>query len=297
MAVKSVDLIKDSRGGGWSYTQGRRWVQQFRVLTDDPLDGPCTVMLAVGIPKPGDVYQHGNDSDSLAFLQSLEPQQDPQDDRLWIVTANYGMEADSSHKAGGGSGTPGGGGADPKNRPENPLDRPLEWRMGFVKAKKAVNTDKDGKNVANSAGLFFNPPYERDILMAQFTATKNYSDFPFSRAVTYYEKINSDEWQGLAKQTVKIDNLDIQSAFEGRFPYVRVTWTFTYDPDKWNPTRILDRGPYYLFGGKPFFFLDPTTGQPLPEGLLNGSGSAAAPGVATYLLFRFHDEISFAGIP
>jgi hypothetical protein len=76
-----------------------------------------------------------------------------------------------------------------------------------------------------------------------------------------------------------------------------VTWTFLYDPDGWNPTRILDRGPYYLFGGKPFFFLDPTTGQPLPEGLLNGSGSAAAPGVATYLLFRFHDEISFAGIP
>ena len=61
----------------------------------------------------------------------------------------------------------------------------------------------------------------------------------------------------LAAKTVKIDGIDMSSAYENGVSYVRVTWTFLYEPDGWNPTRILDQGTYYLNGaGAKIPFMD-----------------------------------------
>jgi hypothetical protein len=295
MSVVSCDPIKDGRGGEWSYDQSRKWTRKFRIVTDDDRDGPATVVLCPSLPQPGDLYSTGTESDSLAFLKSLVPEQDDKDARLWTVTATYETLAQAS---GGGSNTPGNGGASPTARPENPLDRPTEWRASSVKVKKAVTTDKDGKDVKNSAGLFYNPGYERDVAIAQITATKNYASLPFKTALDYVEKCNSDVWHGFPAKTVKVDGVDEQSMFENNYPYVRVTWTFLYDPDGWNPTRILDRGPYYLNAGAIKFDVDAATGAVVPDVLLDGTGAKlVAPAVAVYNLFRFHDETSFASLP
>jgi hypothetical protein len=294
MAVVSVSAIKDGRGGSIGFGQDRTYTRRFRVVTDSDTDGPLTVMLAVGV-SVGEVYSTGAESDPLAYCKEISPEQSADDARVWTVTVSYSTRFAG---AGSGSGSPGSGGASPAGRPTNPLDHPTEWKLTFVKAKKAVTTDKDGKDVKNSAGLFFNPPYERTIPMAQFTASKNYASVTFSDVLGYYDKINSGVWNGLAAKTVKVDGIDMQSAFENGVSYVKLTWVFLYDPDGWNPTRILDRGPFYLdAGGKPQYKTDGMGGL-LPEVLLDGAGGLlVAPLAAVYNLFRFHDEISFASIP
>lgn len=300
MSVISCNEIGTGRGGELDYAQGRRWTRRFQVITDSDLDGPATVVLCPFLPQVGSIYLTDGESDSFAFLRSLTPEQDPNDARVWTVTATYQTEDAGK---GGGSGSPGQGGASPQNRPENPLDRPVEWRASYAKARKTVLTDKDGKDVKNSAGQYFSPGYERDIIMAMFSATKNYASVTFADTLNYYGKINSDTWHGLDAKTVKIDNIEMQSMYENGTSYVRLTWSFLYDPDKWNPTKILDRGAYYLdaTSGKPAYGVDPRINAILPEVLLDGSGGwlnngASGPAVAVYNLFRFHDEIAFSTI-
>ena len=294
MSVVSCNEIKNGRTGELNADQSRRWVRTFRVVTDDDTDGPATVLFAAGLPSLGDTYDTGTESDPLASLKSMVPTQDEADARLWLVECTYDTKADATAQSGGGSGTPGGGGASPQNRPENPLDRPAEWRAGSVKVKKAVMSDKDNADVKNSAGLFYNPGYEVDRALGQITVTKNYSSKPFKDALDLIEKVNDAVWYGFAAKTVKIDGLDIQSAYENGVSYVRVTWTLLYDPDGWSPTRILDRGPYYLVGGVVTYDVD-ANGVVTPDVLLDGAGGKSA--VPTYNLFRFHDTTSFANIP
>ena len=46
------------------------------------------------------------------------------------------------------------------------------------------------------------------------------------------------------------------------------------------------------------YFGEPATNAVVPEVLLDGSGGKLVPpAVAVYNLFRFYDEISFAGLP
>jgi hypothetical protein len=162
-----------------------------------------------------------------------------------------------------------------------------------VKVKKAILSDKSNVDVKNSAGAFFSPPYEIDIPIFQIQATKNYSSFQFTSMAGYVGKINSDAYHGLAAKTLKIDDVQSQSAYEGGTSFIRVTWVLLYDPDKWNPTRVLDRGFYHLVAGKPVPFLD--AGGHNYEGLLDGAGAKSA--VPTYHNFTFYTETSFAGLP
>lgn len=293
MPVVSCKEIDEGRSGQWNYDQSRQYVRSFRVTTDDDATEAAEVMLSAGLPAPGDPYP----DDPLAVCRSLSPSQDPRDARLWIVAASYDSKIEATAQSGGGSGSPGQGGAGPAGRAENPLDRPVEWRATTVKAKKAVTTDKDGEDVKNSAGEFYSPGYERDIALGQIVATKNYEEYPFLDLLDLVEKVNDGEWYGFAEKTVKIDQVDAQSMYENGVSFVRVTWTFLYNPDGWNPTRILDRGTFYLDGANKRKFVD-ADGNPLAEGLLNGAGGQLVPpAVAVYNLFRFHDETSFTDIP
>lgn len=300
MAVVACDEIRDGRGGEVSFDRSRRWTRVFRVVTDNDLDGGPTVVQAAGLPGIGAFYlTPSGEVDTDAVCQSLSPAPDPSanDPRVWIVTATYDTKVDTGHQSGGGSGEPGQGGASPTTRTLLPLDRPVKWAAGTVKAKKAVLTDKDAVDVKNSAGQLYSPGYERDIVLGRITAIKNYASFAYKDKLDLIEKINSAAWKGFPAKTVKIDDIGITEEFEHNIPYLAVTWSFLYNPDGWNPTRILDRGTYYKVGGVITTDID-ANGAVVGEYLLDGSGGKlTGAAVAVYNLFRFHDETSFASIP
>lgn len=305
MSVVSCSPVSQGRTGSLDFSQGRTYVRRFRVITDSDLDGPLTVTLHAGIPTIGTPYVTDTESDSVAFLRSVEPQQSPDDPRVWYVDCRYSSRADGggpssvpgSDQGGGGGGEPGKGGASPEGRPENPLNRPVVWSFTFVEMKKAVEEDLDGLKITNSTGRFFEPPYEIDTQLGQITAVKNYAEFTYDEASGYLNAINADAWHGLPAKTVKIKGLDIKSNYENGVSFVTATWTFLHNPDEWNPTRILDKGPYYLVANKEVSFTD-KHGRILPEGYLDGAGGKLTPPlVHVWNLFRFHEEISFADIP
>lgn len=304
MAVTSVVEISTNRAGGVDFAQGRNYTRRFRVETDDDRDGPLTVVLSPDLPAIGSPYVTEVESDSLAFLRKLDPVQSPDDPRVWHVDAHYtsyGTDwsgtAGGGDMAGGGGGLPGQGAASPENRPTNPLNRPVVWSFDFVDEPVAKTTDKNGEEVVNSAGRYYSPPIMIDRQLGQIVAVKNYAEFTYDTAAGYLNKVNSDVWHGLDAQTVRIKGVRVQSMYENGVSFVQVTFTFLHDPEGWNPTRVLDYGPYYLAGGKPVRFVD-KAGQPLEFGNLDGAGGKLVPpAVAVYNLFDFYDEISFANIP
>jgi hypothetical protein len=300
VAVIECKEIPDGRGGGINLDRSRQWTRVFRVVTDDPRDGAPTVVQASGLPPVGTFYLTATgEVDTDAVCQSLSPAQDPTDDTVWTVTASYDTRVDTGAQAGGGSGSPGQGGAHPATRPENPLDRPVKWSAGTVKVKKSATTDKDGLDVINSAGQLYSPGYERDAVLGKITAVKNYAEYVYLDALDWVDWVNDDEWYGFPAQTVKVDDVSIAENYENGVRFVTVTWTFLYNPDGWNPTRILDRGTYYLLAGvkKTDTVLDASGNVTVVgEYLLDGSGGKVTPPTAAvYNLFRFYDEATFTG--
>lgn len=304
MSVTSCVEIAPNRSGSLDFSQGRNYTRRFRLTTDADTDGPLTVLLHHELPALGSYYSTGYESDSLAFLRKLDPQQSTDDPRVWHVDAHYSSSTDwlqsqpgSLDMAGGGSGTPGQGAASPQSRPANPLNRPVVWSFDFVDDPVAKTTDKDGDEVVNSAGRYYSPPVMIDRQLGQIVAVKNYASFSYDTAAGLLNKINSDVWHGLAIKTVRIKGVSVRSMFENDQSFVQVTFTFLHDPDGWNPTRLLDYGPYYLAGGKVQRFVD-KAGQPLEFGNLDGAGGKLVPpAVAVYNLFNFYTETSFANIP
>jgi hypothetical protein len=304
VAVVSVEEIKDGRGGTSSYDRSREINRVFRVITDDDRDGTFIVGSARKLPGLGDVYDtgHKGEKDKSLFASSISPQQDPQDPRLWIVTVRYISAAAAAAAQGGGFGSsqPGGGGQAPQQHQENPLNRPTEWKLTWTKVKKAVYKDLKGNDVTNSAGFYFSPPVERDAKQAIITATKNYPSFDFWEAASLFEMVNTDAWKGFNPRTLKIDGIDIASAYENGYSFVRTTWTILYNPDKWIPFKVLDRGSFYLVGAvgaqKPQPFTDPA-GNILAEGLLDGNGGKLAVGAnPVYRSFTLYTEGRFRNL-
>lgn len=291
MAVISCRDISEGRGGG-DDSQSRHWTRVFRVITDDGKDGPITVLQAPGLPAIGDPYSTTNESDSLTLAKSRTPNPTA-DECVWEVTIEYATDfgsvgnggataGDGSPGGGDAGGAPGQGGQSPKDWPTSPLERRTEWKRSPVKVRKAVTRDKNNDLVMNSAAVAFNPPYEIEKSLGQWTATKNYASFTEDDCKLFENRFNDVAYRGFAAATLKCDGIALEGAFENDTAFVRVTWTFLYDEDGWNPVEILDRGYQDIFG-VPFY---DGGGNP-QEQLLDGTGNLGDPDNPFYLEFQF----------
>jgi hypothetical protein len=295
MSLISCDEIKEGRSGQLNYDWGRQYVRQFRCVTGDDRDGVLVATSTNAIPTIGVPYVTETESDPWALVRTVTGRQDEQDARLWIITVTYDTKFDSG-RFGGSGGEPGAGGASgPQNRPPNPLNAPVRWRSSTVRASKFALADKDGKAFINSAGAPFSPPPELYKPLLQITATKNYASFPVGLQTAYFDKVNQTTWMGFPSDSVKVDGIEINEEFFNNTGYLSVNWTFLYDPEKWIPYKVLDKGWYYIdANGKKQPFKDDLGNQ--YEGLLDAIGGNGG-ALARFLQFRNHDRISFASIP
>jgi hypothetical protein len=295
MALVSCDEIPEGRSGQLNYDWGRQWVRQWRSVTDSDLDGPAVATSSNALPTIGFPYVTETERDPWALVKSIVARQDTQNPRVWIVTVTYDSKVEAGRTGGSGGELGAGGAQGPSGRQPNPLNAPVKWRTSTVRSTKMALEDKDSKPYVNSAGAPFSPPPELYKPLVQISAVKNYASFPVSSQVTYFDKVNQSAWMGFPSDSVKIDGIELSEEFFNNQPYLAVSWTFLYDPEKWIPYRVLDKGWYYLDAfGKKQPFLDELKNH--YEGLLDTAGGNSG-ALARFLTFRNHDRVSFNGIP
>lgn len=210
----------------WKYK--RHWL----VFTDSRVYHEGAV-LTEGIsggyfPTP---YLSTHPADSRFLCKRLYARQDTKATKQWRVTADYDT-------------------APWDDDDEEPLDRRTKVSWSTVKYQKAVEKDRVGDAILNSAGDYFDPPPLKDVSRWTATFTKNLSAVP-TWILTYPDVLNDADWtvQGIAipKNAAKIMSISISDLQrEGDTEYYTFTYTVEFDAaDLWKG-KYLNQGFYYL---------------------------------------------------
>jgi len=258
----------------------RTYQRQFRLVTDDPDDGPYAIGSNASLPNIGSLHPE----DSSAWCRELTVENDAPY-AGWIVTANYSSERELS---------------------ETPTSDPAFVTWDSEQFQKPVIQDKDGDAVVNSAGDFFDPPAMMDDSRRVVTVQKNLTAVP-TWILDYQDAVNSDSFSvdgvtiaiGTAKmQRVSVGAEDIRNGIAFR----QVTFTMHLQRDGWD-MQILDAGFRRIDPGdstkRIAISLDDGT-EPTTPALLDGSGgllSNPTPANAVFKTFSVYKTRAFSSLP
>lgn len=309
MAVIEITERNEGRDGTIDYQQ-RSYRRSFQVETSNPYDGPLTVISAVSSTQGitiGTPYTMGTESDPWAVCLKMNATPFGEDQREWIVTVEYGRAP---------------------NVAENPLSEPSELDIEGREFEVAIDRDRNGNPLVNSAGDPFDPPVTIEdnriiVTVARNEATPQYAAanpgyvgpvFNYADLTGMVGKTNQTTFLGYGPRKLKALFPRISREFS---PNIGFYWKVIYrfeiidkeyeidDPD--NPGTplvigqghdrvILDQGFREKVGSvKKLITLD---GQPLQEpALLDGSGEKLPEGDSPrYLAFQVLPEHDFAGM-
>ena len=224
MSILSVNEVSGARStenekGETEYTR------TFKVVTSAANIGAIAVRTATGIPRVGDYYLTATEQDTGSLCKRVEPQQEQDNPRLWIVRADYGAPSDG----------------DEAQRNPNPLLRPAVLTWGFNKSSRVVWKDANGKGITNSAGEYFDPPPEMDDSRPTLSITRNEAAFNPGIATDYQDAVNSDSFLGFAPGQVKVAGISGTSQTENNVAFWSVGYEFEFRREGWQ-LSILDQG-------------------------------------------------------
>ena len=258
----------------------RTYQRQFRLITDDPDDGPYAIGSNASLPNIGSLHPE----DSSAWCRELTVEND-NPYAGWVVTANYSSERELS---------------------ETPTSDPAFVTWDSEQFQKPAIQDKDGDAVVNSAGDFFDPPAMMDDSRRVVTVQKNLTAVP-AWILDYQDAVNSDQFTvdgvtiaiGTAKmQRVSVGAEDIRNGIAFR----QVTFTMHLQRDGWD-MQILDAGFRRIDPGdstkRIAISLDDGT-EPTTPALLDGSGgllSNPTPANAVFKTFSVYKTRTFSSLP
>ena len=284
MAVVSVNEINDGERAvktrsGWEYTR------VFKVVLDDPTDGPRAAALAddgsTAVPSINDA--HPDDANALAHR--IDPQKVSDTRLIFNVAVDYKTQFGAELPI-----------------TENPLDEDPTIAWGRWTRTIAVDKDKDGTAVLNSARDPFDPPAEDDEYELEVTITRNEASFTPATAREYLNSVNSSSttiagYSADAREAKLVEFGGASAERHGTSYYV-VTYKIQFKEDLWD-LSLLDQGLYYLDGThKRRIKLDGEDAEQPQR--LNGSGAAldedAAAAASVFRTFRRRKEKSFASL-
>jgi hypothetical protein len=316
---------------GWS--AAAQWGSQsdftviYEVIVDSASDGPVIVDGAPGLPRLGNVYSVGNDSDPSSFCNSKRF--DRKQDLVWRVTCTYGPLD---------GGIPLGAtqlqGRDKYGRPtDDPMAELLPFRTGQYTRSLPVTKAKNVKGwkgrpagtikpATNSANVIFDPPPEMDYSIMLLYITTRTLSVPDGVMPDYYNAVNEDSFElerigfrmAFEPYSVKCNDLGATYRLRNNKTFWEFDITLAIDHVfGWRPT-IVDRGfearaePGDPDGrGGEFTLADWRPGQPLVRALtdrdghplqtpilLDGDGQPLGTDLpAVYLDYIIYPELSF----
>lgn len=176
------------------------------------------------IPRKGEPYRFGDDSDSTATCQEVSATRISQTDdggALYTVTARFGNS-----------------GAEPEEK-EPSEDDPFTFDASYAQQSIALETDLDGRRVANAVGEPYNPSPERTLDVVRFTLKRTEARNPLRHMVGFQSFVNATEFWTFPPQTLK---MLICPNWDGR--KWNVTYNVEFNPLGYRPA-IMERGFHY----------------------------------------------------
>ncbi|MES2208580.1 MAG: hypothetical protein V4515_00090 [Chloroflexota bacterium] len=298
--MASAHEIWEGRQGTGSFPFKRTYTRVFDVYTDSAADGNNTAANLPGISQ-GDPHPE----DPGAFCNSIAPAQKSDSPTQWTVTFGYdsNIEAPDALQPGETGGeTPPTSPAELAAAQENPLTRPIRWKVSFQQTQEVARKDRNADPIRNSAKLPFDPPIVVEVSRPIVTAVVNTATFELADAQYMQDAVNSDTWFGMEPRTLRCVGTEAESQIENGFAFWQRTYTFAIKWDTWD-FKILDCGYAELDPGSEGLGIDPhwvkivdehgaEPTEPVP---LNGSGRKLTPGDdEVYLTFRVYREVSYA---
>ncbi len=233
MSIVSVKHAYAGITGQFSLEGVREYTKEFTVRTDSDSTGAREVANASGLPRKGDVYFFGGETDIGALCWNVDPQQDSENQRVWRVTCRF------SNDIKGSMGTPLGG--DPRYDVENPLDAPPEVVWSSWSETEIVTRDRQGIPILNTAGQPFSPPLIRMRKRRMVTITRNEAFFPVGIDQEYTDTINADVFYGWPPKTARIDDITASAHFAQAMLYWKVRYVIQFKKEHWL-ARVLNVG-------------------------------------------------------
>lgn len=201
MSVTDVNYI--STQGSESEDGTVEYDVVLEVITNAVTDGAKTVLAYSGVPKRGDLYSYGGDTDPTASCRSRSATtRDPKETRkLWRVALKYSSKG-SSQDPGGNSGG-------------DPVD--FSWHLSLGTNSRMVAPDKDrnDRSFVNTAGEPFLPPPEEEEKFPVLRFTKNSPSINLAAFSEAPGKVNSVAMWGAGVRLFKLADWTAEPHFIG----------------------------------------------------------------------------------
>jgi hypothetical protein len=226
--------------GEWSI-EGRSYEVLYRVTTDVETDGVIKIYLAAGMPTVGfTTYNAPGESDHTALCRKLggAKQISPMD---WEVRAVFATR-------------PLGNKRDPRPEawPDNPCDRPIEWRWRGYNENQVLDCDREvsptrpnGFPLINAVGDLY-AAEDRTVSRRKGTLSleKNYRVAPINYWDTLRNTVCTRVFWGINPGYLRFEDLEATEQYENGIAFVRASFTFGDDPWTWD-RWIAHKGPRY----------------------------------------------------
>lgn len=287
----------EQRDGERNDQRQRTYTRTFMVETNSRTCEQAVVLLAPAIPRVWHPYigQEGF-VDMYSWCRSIQAHQDTQNPYLWHITCRYDSKLERPDI----------------NQIELPTLRPAEIEWDTVTEPRVCLVDRNGDDIQNSAGDYFDPPVTKDARILQLTVVKNQVDYNALLYLGYHDAVNEDAFLGFQPGRVRCCLIKGKRAFEAGAYYWQVTYVFQIRKQDGETDRDLrDRGKSYQAwakrildagyrikasgaetGKRPFI---EQSGRPATTPvLLDGNGGAlAANGDPVYLYFHIYEKRKF----
>jgi len=231
MAATSVTRKFAGLSGRDDLSGRREYTIQYVVETDNANDGASIVKNAdvggVRVDRYGDYYRTDTESDTQAFVSDRQADRlSDESSKLWLVTVTFSTEASSGVIA------PGVGIVYPQPEDANP-----DYSWDFIDTKRAAYVAFDENDnpypATNSAGDFYDPPFEYDFSYLVLRLTVNQMDYDPLVAALYANRVNSDQWYGFAPGCVLCKPIKGKLAVEKGIGFWKVSYEFHFSFDGW----------------------------------------------------------------
>lgn len=165
------------------------------------------------VPQIGSIYRTPEGLLNRAmWLITREPQNDPEDGRIWFVQCRWSSEWPSS--------------LPPNQVGSNPVLPPPVLTRGLEARREVATVDILGQVYANSSDEPYDPPVTIDaynrVINIELNA-QNFDEVAFDR--DFLNRTNLAPWRGYPAFVVKIDGASSRSVTEGSLTYDRVNLT------------------------------------------------------------------------
>lgn len=291
MSLLDVIELAASMSGELTDDGERTFGRGFLVRFDAKSDGPSRAIFASGIPRLGDSYQFGTESDTGAFVSGLSARvADGAAGKVFRVDVTYKTRTtDPSQQP-----------SDPENpQDQDPLELPAKIATDFLARQIPIEKDLDGKLCATSAGqVFDDPPVMRDVFDGVVRIQKNrpYGAVTFDYVLSTMGNVNEKPFLGRAVDTVRMTAARIGIAFANGLTYLETEWEFTVRPEGWQEEK-LDYGSVYLDSNGDKQVNVDAEGN-VVKILLDGTGHIPTNEnpEPVYISFRVHDRSDFTAL-